>query len=393
MKESNKQSELGWIPKEWSVEKLENLVSIKSGDSPAKFKLKNSGKYPYLKVEDLNNSHKYQFKSREYSNDSILIVKENSIIFPKRGAAILNNKVRINLVPVQMDSNLMALLLKGNNISIEYLYYKLIYEKLFKIADTSSIPQINNKHIYPYKIPLPPLSEQKAIADCLSNWDKAIELQTEIISSKESRKKALSQRLFSGKRRLPGFTDKWKKTKLGELFNERNETRREDLSLLSIGQLGVYPQSESNKRDISNLDKSKYRRIVPGDIGYNTMRMWQGRSALSNLEGIVSPAYTILIPNENVSSYYFSKLFRMSKMTNLFWRNSQGLVEDTLNCKFKDFSIIDCEYPSIREQNAIVEVLKTADQELQLEKDKLADLQQQKKALMQQLLTGKIRLV
>ena len=100
-----------------------------------------------------------------------------------------------------------------------------------------------------------------------------------------------------------------------------------------------------------------------------------------------------MTPKETVDSYFFSLLFKTTRLTNLFWRNSQGLVEDTLNCKFKDFSIIDCEYPSIREQNAIVEVLKTADQELQLEKDKLADLQQQKKALMQQLLTGKIRLV
>ena len=70
------------------------------------------------------------------------------------------------------------------------------------------------------------------------------------------------------------------------------------------------------------------------------MRMWQGRSALSDLEGIVSPAYTVVKPKKNTNSLFFSYLFKMPKMTNLFWRNSQGLVDDTLNCKFKDFSII-----------------------------------------------------
>lgn len=162
---------------------------------------------------------------------------------------------------------------------------------------------------------------------------------------------------------------------------------------MSIGQQGVYPQTDSNKRDISNADKSKYKRIVPGDIGYNTMRMWQGRSALSSLEGIVSPAYTILVPKNNVNPYYFSILFKTSKLTNLFWRNSQGLVEDTLNCKYKDFSKIKYQVPSFEEQNAIAEILKTAEKEIQLEKQKLEELKEQKKGLMQQLLTGKVRLV
>ncbi len=201
------------------------------------------------------------------------------------------------------------------------------------------------------------------------------------------------QQLLIGKKRLAGFNDKWKELRLGDLFAERNEVKITHLPLLSIGQGGVYPQTDSNKRDISNADKSKYKRIAVGDIGYNTMRMWQGRSALSDLEGIVSPAYTILIPKKNVNSYYFSLLFTTSKLKNLFWRNSQGLVDDTLNCKYKDFSKIKYLVPSFEEQNKIVDILKIAEKEIQIEKQKLTYLQGQKKALMQQLLTGKIRLV
>lgn len=149
-----KKSSLGIIPNEWNVKKLGDLVSITSGESPSLYLLKNQGKYPYVKVEDMNLCEKYQNQSRNYSNEEKGIIKKGSIIFPKRGAAILNNKVRIAHIDIQMDSNMMAILPKKNIIWGEYLYYNIVFEKLFKIADTSTIPQINNKHIIPYKIHL-----------------------------------------------------------------------------------------------------------------------------------------------------------------------------------------------------------------------------------------------
>lgn len=114
------------------------------------------------------------------------------------------------------------------------------------------------------------------------------------------------------------------------------------------------------------------------------MRMWQGRSALSELEGIVSPAYTVVIPKKNADSIFFSYLFKMPKMTNLFWRNSQGLVDDTLNCKFKDFSIVKVMLPQTKEeQTAIAQVLQAVDKEIILLKAKAEKLREQKKGLMQ----------
>lgn len=83
----------------------------------------------------------------------------------------------------------------------------------------------------------------------------------------------------------------------------------------------------------------------------------------------------------------------MPKMTNLFWRNSQGLVDDTLNCKYKDFSIVRVVLPQTKEeQTAIAQVLQAEDKEINLLKAKAEKLREQKKGLMQQLLTGKVRL-
>lgn len=388
-----KATALGIIPQEWEVMRLGDIVSITSGESPSLYHLKAEGKYPYVKVEDLNNCEKYQESSREYSDDNNITIKAGSIIFPKRGASILNNKVRIAAKDIQMDSNMMAITPHTAIVDTEFLYIRILHERLYRIADTSSIPQINNKHIIPYKIAVPPLAEQRKIAEVLGVWDEAIEKQARLIEKLALRKRALMQRLLSAKLRLPGFSEPWKIHKLQELFTERNETNRTDLPLLSItGDRGVILQTESEKRDTSNDDKSKYKRIAKGDIGYNTMRMWQGRSALSGLEGIVSPAYTIVVPNTtDVDGYYMSVLFKQPRLVYDFWTHSQGLVGDTLNCKYRDFGQVHICCPPLAEQKAITEVLTAADREIELAKEKLKRLRRQKRGLMQQLLTGKKR--
>ena len=387
-----KATALGIIPQEWEVMRLGDIVSITSGESPSLYHLKAEGKYPYVKVEDLNNCEKYQESSREYSDDNNTTIKAGSIIFPKRGASILNNKVRIAAKDIQMDSNMMAITPHTAIVDTEFLYIRILHERLYRIADTSSIPQINNKHIIPYKIAVPPLAEQRKIAEVLGVWDEAIEKQARLIEKLALRKRGLMQRLLSAKLRLPGFSEPWKTHKLQELFTERNETNRTDLPLLSItGDRGVILQTESEKRDTSNDDKSKYKRIAKGDIGYNTMRMWQGRSALSGLEGIVSPAYTIVVPNTDVDGYYMSVLFKQPRLIYDFWTHSQGLVGDTLNCKYRDFGQVHICCPPLAEQKAITEVLTAADREIELAKEKLERLRRQKRGLMQQLLTGKKR--
>ena len=279
-------------------------------------------------------------------------------------------------------------------INQQYLYFFLDYDASLLQRDTQggTMHHITKENMEKRFIPVPPIAEQRKIAEVLGVWDEAIEKQARLIEKLALRKRALMQRLLSAKLRLPGFSEPWKIHKLQELFTERNETNRTDLPLLSItGDRGVILQTESEKRDTSNDDKSKYKRIAKGDIGYNTMRMWQGRSALSGLEGIVSPAYTIVVPNTDVDGYYMSVLFKQPRLIYDFWTHSQGLVGDTLNCKYRDFGQVHICYPPLAEQKAITEVLTAADREIELAKEKLDRLRRQKRGLMQQLLTGKKR--
>ena len=122
------------------------------------------------------------------------------------------------------------------------------------------------------------------------------------------------------------------------------------------------------------------------------MRMWQGVSGVSVYEGIVSPAYTVLTPTEKVDSYFMGYLFKQPKTINLFWRYSQGLVDDTLSIKYKNLKRVCVCIPSdVEEQKAIAVVLKTIDKYFEFLQKEIVQLKNQKKGLMQLLLTGKVR--
>jgi type I restriction enzyme S subunit len=200
------------------------------------------------------------------------------------------------------------------------------------------------------------------------------------------------QKLLTGKRRLPGFGDKWRICRLGELFDERCEVDADHLPLLAItGTRGIIPASEIERKDSSSENKTRYKVIRSGDIGYNTMRMWQGVSAVSSLEGIVSPAYTICIPKASVNAMFMGYFFKYQPMVHLFWRHSQGMVDDTLSLKYHNFARISVLVPDKSEQCAIADVLATADREIASLEAKFTALKEQKKGLMQKLLTREIR--
>lgn len=245
----------------------------------------------------------------------------------------------------------------------------------------------------PISCVLPSIEEQKKIATILTTQDKVIELKEKSLTEKQRQKKYLLQQLLTGQKRLPGFSGEWKTERLGKLFLERKETNCEGLEMLAItGTQGIIPRKELDLKDNSSNDKSKYLRVCVGDIGYNTMRMWQGVSAYSNYDGIVSPAYTILKPNSSINAKYFAYLFKLPEIIFLFYRFSQGLVDDTRNLKYVNFKKIKVFYPpDVKEQTAIAEILSTADREIDLLRQNIEQEKQKKKALMQLLLTGIVR--
>lgn len=394
-----KATALGIIPQEWEVRPLNHLGAICSGGTPnTEIAEYWNGDIAWCTPSDITKLDTRYIESTEVKITAKGLKESSATLLPPRSivvctratignAAICNTEIATN----QGFKNIIP----NEKANPEWLYYIIIYSKprLVRLGCGSTFLEVSKKDFSRFKIVAPPLEEQRKIVEVLGVWDEAIEKQARLIEKLVLRKRGLMQRLLSAKLRLPGFSEPWKTHKLQELFTERNETNRMDLPLLSItGDKGIILQTESEKRNTSNDDKSKYKRITIGDIGYNTMRMWQGRSALSDLEGIISPAYTIVIPNTKVDGYYMSVLFKQPRLIYDFWTHSQGLVGDTLNCKYRDFGQVYICCPSLAEQKAIAKVLTTADREIDLAGEKLEQLRCQKRGLMQQLLSGKKRI-
>ena len=372
---------------------IKSIADVSSGTTPSRRKSEYwNGSIPWITTG-------YVTASKECVTEKAL--KETALKLYHKGTVLIamygQGKTRgtAAVLGIEATVNQACAALTVHSGCPKFLFYQLqnSYHSIRKLSNTGNQENLNAEIIKNFKIPWPDELEQQKIAAILSTQDKVIELKEKLLAQKQQQKKYLMQQLLTGKKRLPGFCEKWTRKQLGELFENRVEINRSDLGLLAITSTrGILPRDCLDLKDNSSEDKSKYLRICPGDIGYNTMRMWQGVSAYSEYEGIVSPAYTILAPMEGVYSRYFAYLFKTQSVIFSFYRFSQGLVDDTRNLKYENFKKISVSIPSkVAEQRAIVQILSTADHEIELLQKSIEAEKQKKKALMQLLLTGKVR--
>ncbi|MGC3153240.1 restriction endonuclease subunit S, partial [Enterococcus faecium] len=185
--------------------------------------------------------------------------------------------------------------------------------------------------------------------------------------------------------RFPGFTKDWEERKLGDVFSERSE-RSSEGELISVTiNSGVIKASELDRKDNSSDNKSNYKKVEVGDIAYNSMRMWQGASGYSSYEGILSPAYTVIIPKEGTDSKFFAYDFKRYDMIQTFKRNSQGLTSDTWNLKFPTLKLVKIMVPSIEEQKQIAAFFERLDNTIALHQRELDLLKETKKGFLQKM--------
>lgn len=375
-----------------SVKKLGNIVNIVMGQSPKGSSYNDKGVGVALINGPTEFTNKYPIR-KQWTTEPTKICKKYDILLCVRGSS--TGRMNISDGEYCIGRGVAAISPKKGIAHTEYVYYLLNFEvdRILKRAAGSTFPNVTGKELNELEVNVFPIPEQQKIATILETWDKAIELKEKLIQQKKEQKRGLMKKLLTGEVRLSGFHGEWKEIKLGTVLKERNETKFNNLELLAItSKNGVVRRTEVDIKDNSSKDKSKYKRICPLDIGYNTMRMWQGVSGVSKYEGIVSPAYTIIKPTEKVDSYFMAYLFQVPKVINLFWRYSQGLVSDTLNLKYSNLKKIKVTIPTdINEQRAIAKIFNTVDHNIELHEQELQALKLQKKGLMQLLLTGIVR--
>ena len=186
--------------------------------------------------------------------------------------------------------------------------------------------------------------------------------------------------------RFKGFTDDWEQRKLGDCFTERVESMPDgELISVTIND-GIKKFSELGRHDNSNDDKSKYKKVCVGDIAYNSMRMWQGASGYSPYEGIVSPAYTVLLPNLGINSKCLAYQFKLPEMIHTFQVKSQGITSDNWNLKYPALSQIEIFVSKDEQEQAqIAEYFENLDHLITLHQRKYDKLINVKKFMLQKM--------
>ncbi len=191
------------------------------------------------------------------------------------------------------------------------------------------------------------------------------------------------------KLRFPSFDKPYKQCRISDIYAERNQRGASDMVLLSVTMNdGVMPRSEIEGKDNSSEDKSNYKVVFAGDMVYNSMRMWQGANGISPCDGIVSPAYTVLVPKIPISNGYFAALFKSPNLINEFRKNSQGMTSDTWNLKYPQIETIKVSIPTLSEQERIAEMLDFLEKRIARQTELVDNLKKYKRGVTNNIFNG-----
>ena len=292
------------------------------------------------------------------------------------------------------DSNIVWLKTDDRKLSNKYLihYYQIIN---WPTPEGATIQRLYNGIIREAHIVAPAVSEQQKIAAILTTQDKVIELKEKRLAEKLRQKKYLMQQLLTGRKRLTGFNLAWKKTKLKNILHERKTYSPKGLEYphVTLSTEGIFPKSNRYDRDhLVRNEYKEYKITHKGDICYNPANLKFGVICENTFgDAIFSPIYVTFEVNQNVCKEYLANYLMRWDFINAVRKYEEGTVYERMAVKPEDFLKFEILLPQIDEQYAIAQVLSTADREISLLRQDIEQEKQKKKALMQLLLTGIVR--
>ena len=275
----------------------------------------------------------------------------------------------------------------------------LFKEALYRLGGGSSINNLSQGVLSQFEFPLPPLPEQRRIAEVLLTWDESIKACERLIAGKKSRIAAVRQSLFSSTRpgAEPDTTASWDETTLGSIFVESNELNPGlgPDSVITVGKYAIRRQVEHFTRSVASTNLSNYQLLKPGDFVYDPMSAYYGAIGRYTglAPGIVSPAYTVIRLTDDVAPGFVEGLLKSHYIAfELENRSSQGNREGKRRILRSDeFSSISFMLPPRREQDRIAHTIAEVSHDLNLTIRSREALLKQKRGLMQKLLTGEWR--
>lgn len=406
-----KATALGIIPQEWEVKTLGNIAEI----NPSKGKI-TSKVVTFLAMSDIS-------EQGGVINENILPIdsikpgltpfRKGDVIIAKITPCFENGKGAL-LDKITKDdgfgsTEFHVIRCQQDNKFVYYHTQSYAFRKRLESQMTGSAGQkrVPADSVAAYKIAVPPLAEQRKIAEVLGVWDEAIEKQARLIEKLALRKRALMQRLLSAKLRLPGFSEPWQKVKLGDIGDTYNGLSGKNKDDFEYGNAQFIPYINvfSNERiDTNNLGcvqiepTEQQNTVKYGDIFFTVSsetpdEVGMASVLLEHLDNTYLNSFCFGYRLNNFSTlnpFFAAYLFRTEHFRNYMSVLAQGSTR--FNISKKEVMKLKIDLPTIEEQTAIAEVLTAADREIELAKEKLDRLRRQKRGLMQQLLTGKKRI-
>lgn len=388
-KKGYKKTKLGWIPEDWDVVKFKDIGQSIIGLTYSPNDIVEKGLL-VLRSSNIKDS-KVVCDDNVYVSKKVpkkLITKSNDILMCVRnGSKNLVGKsalIKANNEGYTFGAFMSILRSKYNSFLYQFLQSSYA-KKQYTGATSATINQITSKDLDLLQIPFPKIQEQEKIVEFLSTWDDGIETLEKLIEQKEILKKATMQKLFLEK-------ESWKMMRFDKIFKDfcKKNCPRERL-LSATQENGVIPRDMLSGKVMSpDGSLNGYKLIEAGDFVIS-LRSFQGGLEYSKYRGILSPAYTVLKNIIDIDKNFYRHFFKSYKFIEKYLSISVIGIRDGKQISYSDLSSVKIPYPPLEEQEKIGKILNCYDEELQLLNSKLEKLKDQKKGLMQKLLTGQIR--
>jgi type I restriction enzyme S subunit len=407
-KKGYKKTKLGWIPEDWEVKLLKNIGRIGSGNTPSKQNKEYwiNGTIPWLPTGKVNDqiitSSETFITDFAVKEKSIKLLPVDSVLIAMVGQGKTRGKAALLKINAWINQNFAYIIpntiIKSDflHMMLDYYYQRIRYEG----NRGGSQGSLNTSMIKFIKIPVPAIKEQIEIANCLNTWDNTILNLTTLVAKKEHQKKGLMQQLLTRKTRLKGFNEDWKeysfKSILREVKRPVNWNDDELYKLISVKRRsgGLFHRESLHGHQIKTKN---LRTALKGDLLISKMQILHGASGLvteefDNMK--ISGSYLALraADKEVLNMEYLDWYTKLPYFYHQCYRSSYGVHIEKMTFNFKLFLKEKIVLPKTEEQEAIINVLNSAEDEIVLLNKKLDQLKDQKKGLMQQLLTGKKRL-
>lgn len=393
------------IPQQWGLPQIKDIASISSGSTPNRNNSEYwNGNIAWVTTGELSSGHVNHTSElitvKAVKETKMRIYPQGTLLMAMYGQGKTRGTVAILEIDAAVNQACAAITVKDGKSKFLFYQLKNSYQDIRKLSNTGNQENLNADIIKTYQVPWAPDEEQERISTILTTQDKVIKLKEKRLAEKQRQKKYLMQQLLTGKKRLPGFSGAWKNIKLCEVLSERKEKNIEqNLRICSVAvQKGVVDQVEHLGRSYAANDTSNYSVAHYGDIIYTkspTGDFLYGivKQNLLQETVAVSPLYGVFTPLTFGLGYFLHTYFQSAICArNYLLPIVQKGAKNTINITNDTFISSKLYLPlDVEEQKAIADTFIAADREIELLRQDIRQEKQKKKALMQLLLTGIVR--